>query len=459
MRDLLRAAADHAADHLDGQGERPIRPDASAAEMLRALDGPLPDGPADPRAVLDDLARDAAPGLMDFGAARFYGWVCGGALPAALAADWMVTAWDQNAGGASIAPAAAALEQIAGQWVVDLLGLPEQTSFGFVTGCQVAHVTALAAARHAVLARAGWDAGADGLFGAPRIRVIAGEERHVTVERALRLLGIGSAGIEPVAADATGAMRPDALAEALRDVDGPAIVLAQVGNVNTGAIDPMAEVCELAHAAGAWVHVDGAFGLWAAASPSRRGLVAGAERADSWATDAHKWLNVPYDCGIALVADPAAHQAAMTATAAYILDAAGGEGARDPLDYNPEFSRRARGVPVYAALRSLGRSGVAELVDRLCDCATRFAERLGAEPGVEVLAHELNQVLVRFGGDDATTEAVLDATQEDGTCFMSGTVWRGLHAMRISVSNWQTTFDDVDRSVEAVLAAVPARSG
>jgi glutamate/tyrosine decarboxylase-like PLP-dependent enzyme len=453
MRDLLRAAADHAADHLEGQADRPIRPDATAVELLRTLDLPLPEGPADARAVLDELARDAAPGLAGFGSPRFFGWVIGGALPAALSADWLVATWDQNAGGASIAPAVAALEQVAGQWVVDVLGLPEGTSFGFVTGCQMAHFTALAAARGAVLARAGWDVDRDGLAGAPPIRVLAGAERHITVDRALRLLGMGTACVEPVAADADGAMDAGALERALASVDGPAIVVAQAGNVDTGAIDPLERVCALAHAAGAWVHVDGAFGLWAAASPRRRALVAGAEHADSWATDAHKWLNVPYDCGIALVRDPAAHRAAMTATAAYIDDAAGAGEARDPLDFNPEFSRRARGVPVYAALRSLGRSGVAELVDRLCDCADRFAERLAAEPGVAVLSHALNQVLVRFGDDDAATDAVLGAVQRDGTCFMSGTTWHGMHAMRISVCNWQTRFEDVDRSLEVVLAA------
>jgi glutamate/tyrosine decarboxylase-like PLP-dependent enzyme len=456
MRDLLHAAADHAADHLDGREERPIRPDAGPEELLAVLDVPLADGPREARAVLDELVRDAEPGLMDFGAARFFGWVCGGALPAALAADWMVAAWDQNTGGAPSSPAVSAMEQVAGGWVLDVLGLPPDASFGFVTGCQMAHVTALAAARGAVLARAGWDVHRDGLAGAPRVRVLCGEERHVTVDRALRLLGHGTASIEAVATDAAGAMRPAALAEALGDQRGPVIVCAQAGNVNTGAVDPLAEVCDVAHAAGAWVHVDGAFGLWAAASPRRRALVAGAERADSWATDAHKWLNVPYDCGIAIVADRAAHRAAMGATAAYIADAVDFEQARSPMDYNPEFSRRARGVPVYAALRSLGRSGLAELVDRLCDCAERFAERLAAEPGVEVLARGLNQVLVRFGGDDATTDAVLAAVQRDGTCFMTGTVWRELSAMRISVSNWQTTFADVDRSVEAVLAAAGA---
>ena len=453
MRDLLRAAAEHAADHLAGREERAIRPDAGSAEILRAIDGPLPDGPLAPRAVLDDLVQVGEPGLLDFGSARFFGWVCGGALPAALVADWMVSAWDQNAGGAPSSPAVSGMEEVAGRWVLEALGLPAGASFAFVTGCQMAHVTALAAARGAVLDRVGWDVARDGLTGAPRVRVLAGEERHITLDRALRLLGMGTASLEPVATDDRGAMRADALGDALRGADGPIIVCAQAGNVNTGAVDPLGEVCDVAHAAGAWVHVDGAFGLWAAASPRRRALVAGVERADSWATDAHKWLNVPYDCGIAIVADPHAHRAAMSTAAAYIADAGGDQGARNPMDFGPEFSRRARGVPVYAALRSLGRSGVAELVDRLCDCAERFAERLEAEPGIEVLECGLNQVLVRFDDDDAATRAAVAAIQQEGTTFMTGTVWRGRAAMRISVSNWQTTAADVDRSVDAVLAA------
>ena len=456
MRDLLRSTAEHAADYLEAQAERPIRPDATADDILRELDVPLADAPVAPLDVIEAIVRDADQGLMRFGSPRFFGWVVGGTLPAALAADWMAAAWDQNAGGATIAPAVAAMEQVAGRWCVDVLGLPPATSFGFVTGCQMAHVTCLAAARHAVLERAGWDVGRDGLAGAPAIRVLAGAERHVTIDRALKLLGLGTRSVEPVDARDDGAMRPDALADALSGGDAPTIVCAQAGNVNTGAVDPLAEVCETAASRGAWVHVDGAFGLWAAASPRRRALVEGVERADSWATDAHKWMNVPYDCGIAFVADEAAHRAAMTATAAYIHDAAGAGRARDPLDFNPEFSRRARGLPVYAALRSLGRSGVTELVDRLCDCADRFADRLAAEPGVEVLAHALNQVLVRFGDDDAATEAVLAGVQRDGTCFMSGTQWRGVHAMRISVSNWQTTTADVDRSIEAILSVAAA---
>jgi aromatic-L-amino-acid decarboxylase len=455
MKDLLRAVADHAAEHLDSLADRPVAPAATPEEAVRAFSAPLPEGPQDPRAVLDDLVATASPGITAMGSPRFFGFVIGGALPAALAADWMAVAWDQNAGLADPTPSAAAAEQVAGGWLTELLGLPPDASFALVTGCQMAHVTALAAARHRVLADAGWDVERDGLLGAPRVTVLAGAERHVTVDRALRLLGLGTGSVRAVDVDAAGAMRADALAAALDEAaGGPVIVCAQAGNVNTGAVDPLDEVCDLGRRAGAWVHVDGAFGLWAAASPSRRALVAGAERAHSWATDAHKWLNVPYDCGIAFVADRAAHRAAMSVAAAYLVqhsDAAP-DGPREPLDWTPEFSRRARGFAVYAALRSLGRAGVAELVDRLCACAERFAARLDAEPGVEVLAQGLNQVLVRFGDDDLETEAAIAAVQREGTCWMSGTTWRGVRCMRISVSNWQTTLDDVDRSVDALLS-------
>jgi aromatic-L-amino-acid decarboxylase len=379
------------------------------------------------------------------GSARYFGFVIGGAYPAAIAADWMASAWDQNSGLASPTPSVAAIEEIAGAWLIDLLGLPADASFALVTGCQMAHVTALAAARHRLMADAGWDVEADGLVGAPPIRALVCEERHVTLDRALRLLGLGSAFIEPVAVDECGAMRADALEAALEGADGPTLVCAQAGNVNTGAIDPLDAVCDLGHAAGAWVHVDGAFGLWAAASPARRGLLKGCERADSWATDGHKWLNVPYDCGIAVVADRQAHCAAMSVQASYLQQ---GEGLREPMDWTPEFSRRARSLPVYAVLRSLGRTGVAELVDRLCDCAERFAAELGRLPGVEVIAQGLNQVLVRPAGD---VDAIVRGIQDEGTCWVSGTTWRGTRCIRISVCNWQTTFEDVDRSFAAMV--------
>jgi glutamate/tyrosine decarboxylase-like PLP-dependent enzyme len=456
-RAILHRVADEAGDWFEALPERPVRPDRTPAEMRIAA--ALPDAPSPVEDVVADLVRDAAPGLTAMGSPRFFGFVIGGAHPAALAGDWLTSTWDQNAPLAVASPAVAAIESVAGAWVLDLLGLPADASFAFVTGCQMAHVTALAAARHRVLADAGHDVERDGLAGAPPIRVLAGEERHVTLDRALRFLGLGVGALVPVAVDGAGAMRADALRDALRGGDGgPTIVAAQAGNVNTGAIDPLPEVCAAAREAGAWVHVDGAFGLWAAASPARRDLLRGADLADSWATDAHKWLNVPYDCGIAVVRDTAAHRAAMAATAAYLVQDP--DGPREALDWTPEFSRRARGVAVYATLRALGRSGVAELVDRLCACAERFAVRLAATEGFEVLAHGLNQVLVRVG-DDATTMATLAAAQAEGTCWPSGTSWRGRACIRLSVCNWQTTTADVDRSVIALerAAAVARRAG
>jgi glutamate/tyrosine decarboxylase-like PLP-dependent enzyme len=387
---------------------------------------------------------------------RYFGFVIGGNLPAALAADWLTSSWDQNAGLYVAAPAASVVEEVCGAWLTELFGLPGDASYGLVTGGQMANFTALAAARHSVLDEAGWDVEANGLIGAPRVRVIIGEERHVTIDRALRLLGLGSSSLHPVPADEQGRMRPDALRAALGETSGPTIVCAQAGNVNTGAIDPLDAICDVAGEAGAWVHVDGAFGLWAAASPASRHLTRGIERADSWATDAHKWLNVPYDSGLVFCAHPDAHRTAMGTHASYLVYSEGAE--RDQLDWNPEASRRARGFPVYAAIRSLGRSGVVDLVDRCCAHARRFAEALAWEPGVEVLNDVvLNQVLVRFldtGGDhDARTRAVVKAVQEDGTCWLGGTTWQGKVAMRISVSNWSTTTDDVDRSVAAILRA------
>ena len=373
-----------------------------------------------------------------------------------MAADWLATAWDQNAGLAGPTPSVTEVESVAGAWLLDVLGLPAGASFAFVTGCQMAHVTALAAARHRVLADAGHDVELHGLAGSPPIRVLVGEERHVTVDRALRFLGIGASAIEPVAADEHGAMRAGALGDrAGRWARAPDDRRRAGGQREHRRDRPAGRVCDAAREAGAWVHVDGAFGLWAAASPARRALVAGAERADSWATDAHKWLNVPYDSGLAFVRDTEAHRAAMAVTAAYLVHDP--DGPREPMDWTPEFSRRARGLAVYATLRALGRDGVAELVDRLCECADRFADRLAAHDDFEVVTHALNQVLVRVGGDDAATRATLAAVQADGTCWPSGTTWRGMSCIRISVSNWQTTFEDVDRSVDALVRAA-ARS-
>ena len=448
-RTLLHDVADHAADWLDALPERPVRPDATPGEVR--LTDALQDRPLPTAEVIAALVREATPGLTAINSPRFFGFVMGGAHPAGIAADWLATAWDQNAGLAAPTPAAAALEEVAGRWLAELLGIPPAASFALVTGCQMAHVTALAAARHRVLAAAGHDVERDGLAGAPRIRVLVGEERHVTVDRAVRVLGLGTGALEPVATDARGALRADALADALAAGDGrPTIVVAQAGNVNGGAVDPLDAVCAVARRHGAWVHVDGALGLWAAASPAHAHLVRGVEQADSWATDAHKWLNVPFDCGIVFVRDRAAHRAAMAATAAYLVQDA--DGPREPMDWTPEFSRRARGIAVYATLRALGREGVAELVDRLCACAARFAAQL-ERAGFEVLQHELNQVLVACG-DDAATGATLAAVQAEGTCYPTGTTWRGRRCIRISVCNWQTTEADVDRSVAALAAAV-----
>jgi glutamate/tyrosine decarboxylase-like PLP-dependent enzyme len=467
----LDIAHDRAGRYLAGLPDRAVRANATMGELRAALGGPLPEQGEDPRQVIAELAERADPGLLPTGSGRFFGWVFGGALPAALAADWLTSAWDQNAFIANSSPAAAAIEAVAAGWLTDILGLPADSSVGFVTGTQMAHVTALAAARGELLRRRGWDVERSGLAGAPPIRVLAGAERHSTIDRAVRLVGLGTDSIVAVEADGQGRMTPAALRAVLRDGSGPTVVCAQLGNVNTGAQDPVGEICDIAADAGAWVHVDGAFGMWAAASPALRPLVAGLDRADSWATDAHKWLNVPYDSGLIFCAHPAAHRAAMSMQASYFAQGTADE--RDPFDYNPEASRRARGLPIYAALKSLGRTGVAELVERGCALAQRFAARLAEDPRVEVLNEVvLNQVLVRFiapggsggvppgidtapGGDhDAYTRQVLAAVQRDGTCWMTGTTWHGMAAMRISVSNWSTDEADVDRSVEAVLGCL-----
>jgi glutamate/tyrosine decarboxylase-like PLP-dependent enzyme len=458
MADLQRAleqAHRHALRWLESLPERRVNASASAEQLLVAFDEPLPETPADPAAVVDLLARTAEPGLVASPAGRFFGFVVGGAVPAALAADWLTAAWDQNAGLAMAAPAEAAVEKVAAGWLLDLLGLPSDASVGFATGGCMANFTCLAAARHRVLAKAGWDVEADGLQGAPEVTVVASEDRHVTVDVALRYLGFGSRRVVVVGADEQGRVRPEGLAAALRDVDGPVIVCLQAGNVNTGACDPFAECVDAAKGRDAWVHVDGAFGLWAGAATSTRHLVAGVAGADSWATDAHKWLNVPYDCGLAIVADRAAQAGSMGVRASYLVQ--GGGPVPDQLDLVPEFSRRGRGFPVWAALRSLGRQGVADLVERCCAHARRFADGLAEVPGARVLNDVvLNQVLVRFGDDDEVTRKVVRRILADGTAFMTGTTYRGRAAMRISVSNWSTTSEDVDRSLEALHRCVAA---
>jgi glutamate/tyrosine decarboxylase-like PLP-dependent enzyme len=456
--DVLGLTADYARQFLGSLDERRVGATASIEDLRASLGGPLPERGLDDVQVIAELIEAAEPGITAMPSGRYFGFVIGGALPAAVAADWLTSAWDQNAGLIGPTPSAGVVEEVALAWLQELLRLPVGVSAGFVTGCQMAHMTALAAARHRILQRAGWDLARDGLQGAPRIRVLAGEERHVTVDRALRYLGIGTAQIQAVPADEQGRMRVELLPAALAEADGPTIVCAQVGNVNTGSCDDVTAIADAVEGTGAWLHVDGAFGLWAAVSPRFRHLVEGVERADSWATDAHKWLNVPYDSGIAFCADPEAHRAAMSVRASY-LEQVDPEAGRDQMDWNPEFSRRARGFPIHVAIRALGREGIVAMVERCCDHAARFAEVLGAVPGVEILNDVvLNQVLVRFGDDDEHTRATVAAVQEDGTCWLSGTVWQGRAAMRISVSGWRTSDDDVDRSAEAILAAAAVRA-
>jgi glutamate/tyrosine decarboxylase-like PLP-dependent enzyme len=441
----LRRTAELAAGYVESLAERPVFPRVDPDELRAALGGPLPEEPVAADQVVEELAASAEPGLVAMGSGRYFGFVIGGALPAALAADWLTTAWDQNAGLYVGGPSASVVEQVTREWLVELLGLPAESSIGFVTGTQVAHVTGLAAARWHVLDAVGWDVGAKGLTGAPPIRVVVGEKVHVTVNRALRLLGLGAPTV--VAADSQGRLVPEALREALGD--GPTIVCAQAGEVNTGAFDPLPEIADLAEQAGAWLHVDGAFGIWAAVSPRLRHLVAGLERADSWTTDAHKWLNVPYDSGIVLCKHPESHRAAMTIAASYLIQDEGAQRVRDQVDWVPEFSRRARGFAVYAALRSLGRRGLQELVERCCDGAARFAQAIAELDGVEVLNEVvLNQVLFRFDSDERTDE-VLARVQESGRVWLSGTTWDGRRAIRVSVSNWQTGDEEIDLAVQA----------
>jgi glutamate/tyrosine decarboxylase-like PLP-dependent enzyme len=451
MRELLSAAAERAIRYLETIDERSVAPSPRAVAALARLDEPLPEGPSDPKAVFATLDELGSPATMAMAGGRFFGWVIGGSLPATVAANWLATAWDQNAAGWQASPGAVAVEQTATRWLLEALGLPRDGAVGFVTGATMANFACLAAARQAVLKRVGWDVEADGLFGAPPITVVVGDEVHVSVLKALGLLGLGRNRILRVSVDGQGRMR----AERFPALTGPAIVCLQAGNVNTGAVDPLAELCALGRRAGAWVHVDGAFGLWAAAAPRRAPLVTGIAEADSWATDAHKWLNVPYDSGLAFVRDADTLRTAMAVTAAYLSTSP----ERKPNDFTPELSRRARGVEVWAALKSLGRSGLAEMIERCCRHAERFAAGLQAA-GYEVLNEVvLNQVLVAFG-DAATTRRVIEALQADGTCWCGGTEWQGRTAMRISVSSWATTDADVEKSLAAMLrVAAAVRAG
>jgi glutamate/tyrosine decarboxylase-like PLP-dependent enzyme len=450
----LRTAAERAHAFLATLDDRPVAARADAAAVRSALGGLLPEHGEDPAAVIDALADGAEPGLVATAGPRHFGFVVGGALPAALAADWLVSAWDQNAAFHALSPTAAAIEEITSAWTLELLGLPDTASVGFVTGGQGANTTCLAAARSAVLARAGWNVERDGLIGAPAVRILCGEQAHVTIYTSLRLLGFGAETAIRIPADEQGRMDPDALAKALGADDGPTIVCAQAGNVATGAFDAFTPIADACAAHQAWLHIDGAFGLWAAAAPATRHLTADASRADSWAVDAHKWLNVPYDGAMAIVADSDAHLAAMSLAGPYLV---ADPGQRDSTNYVPESSRRARAVPVYAAIRSLGRAGIAEIIDRNCTQARRMAKQLADIPGAAVLNDVvLNQVLVRLPGGDGANRDAVAAIQRDGTCWLGGTTWNGEYVVRASISNWATTDEDVDRSAAAIAAAVTA---
>jgi glutamate/tyrosine decarboxylase-like PLP-dependent enzyme len=452
---LLDEAVRSATAFIDSLPERPVGRPPDVPALRAALGAPLTDEGDGNLVALRSLVAGAEDGIVATAGPRYFGFVNGGSHPVALAADWLVSAWDQNAAMHVMSPAVAVIEEVVLDWLRDLLRLPPGGSGAFVTGAQMANVVGLMAARHQVLDLAGWDVERDGLFGAPPVTVIVGGERHAAVDRALRYLGFGTAGVVELAVDDQGALDPTDLGRVLGDADGgPAIVCTQAGNVNTGAFDPIAEVCAIAHEHAAWVHVDGAFGLWAAASDRHRHRLTGYEAADSWAVDMHKWLNNPYDCSVALTAHPEAHRAAMVTTAAYLTPSEH----REPIDWNPEMSRRARAVPTWAILRSLGRQGVEDLVDRFCALAHQAAAGFAAADGVEVLNDVvLNQVLVRFGDDDQATRDVIARVQHDGTCWVGGTVWRDRTAMRFSISNWSTTEADIDRSVAAILACMADR--
>lgn len=460
--DALARAFSHASDHIQRLDETPVAATASHADLLRVLGRPLPVSGLPAAQVLDDLVRETRDGLNASQSGRFFSWAIGGGVPAAIGADWLTSVWDQNAGIFATAPAAAVVEEVAGSWLKEMFGLPPETSFAFVTGTQMGHVTCLAAARHAVLSARGWDVPTQGVFGAPRIRILAGADRHASVDRAARLLGFGSDAIEPLSVDGESRVISKALEAALAGRNEPVIVVLQAGELNLGAFDRFGELVPIARGHGAWVHVDGAFGLWAKVSQSHQHLVAGMELCDSWTTDGHKYLNTPYDSSFAFVRDAASHRAAISLGGVSYLPP--GDGARDQIDWNPEFSRRARGFAAYAAIRQLGRDGIGELVERTCRHALALATRIGALPGAELLAYGgLNQGLVRFlspaaGADEtehkARTDAVIAAINASGEAMFGGVTWRGKRAMRISVCNWRTNESDVDRAVAAAARAL-----
>ncbi|MCU1514467.1 MAG: pyridoxal-dependent decarboxylase [Microbacteriaceae bacterium] len=451
-RAVLDRARELSMEWIDSVPGRPVAPSKDVDEMKAVFARAVPEGGTDAIAVVEELAALAEPGIMAMPSGRFFGWVIGGTLPASLGADWLVSSWDQNAAMRYASPGTAAIEEVAGEWLLDILGLPEGSDVGFTTGATMANWVGLASARAFVLDRAGWDVNAKGLQGAPVVTVLAGAERHASVDLALRYLGFGAPTVVP--ADAQGRIEIDALRSAMSRVDGPVILCLQAGNLHSGAFDPMKQALAVAHEHGAWVHVDGAFGLWAAASPTLQGQLDGIETADSWATDAHKTLNVPYDCGVAIVAKPNVARAALGTQTAYLIQDAAG--ASDPMDITPEMSRRARGVPVWAALRQLGRSGVVELIDGLVENAKALADGLGALPGVTVLNDVVfTQVCLTFGSDERTRE-VTRRLIEDGAVWMSGSKWSGHDVLRISVSNWATDADDVAFSIAAVQRAMAA---
>jgi glutamate/tyrosine decarboxylase-like PLP-dependent enzyme len=461
MTHLLDLTTAHAERYLENLRSRPVTATASIAELRRRFAGPVPETGLPPETVIDELVRDTEDGLMGSSGGRFFGWVIGGTLPAAMAADWLTSTWDQNAASNLTAPAEAVVEEVCGAWLKDLLGLPMSASFAFVTGCQMAHTTALAAARHKLLRERNWDVEAQGLAGAPKIRVLATDSRHESLLRTTRLLGLGTDAVEYVATDEQGRMSMQALAEALRREPGrPSIVWLQAGELNTGQFDPFPEACTIARASGAWVHVDGAFGLWANTSARYRRLLAGVERADSWATDGHKWLNLPFDSGLVFVAHPEAHRAAFAQDASYSVPRAE---LRNQKDFNPEWSRRARGFTAYAAIRSLGRAGIADIVERWSAHAHRLVRGIGGLPGAEIVVSPIiNQGLVRFLGanedSDSATDDVIARIQAKGVAWFGGVTWRNRRVMRISVCNWQTTDDDIDLTLQSVAEALADHS-